>query len=86
MLLVWIKVREELGRIVIEPIRRKEYKVENRFVYLTNLHQPIEPGALIGKEVWEWRGVFCRIQVISFGWNSPPNRLDRSALALSRAV
>lgn len=49
-----VEVREESGRIVIEPIRRKEYKLDELLGGITdiNLHKPIETGAPIGKKVW----------------------------------
>ncbi|MBI5659029.1 MAG: AbrB/MazE/SpoVT family DNA-binding domain-containing protein [Nitrosomonadales bacterium] len=49
-----VEVREEQGRIVIEPIRRKEYKLDELLGGITgkNLHQPIDTGAPVGKEIW----------------------------------
>lgn len=49
-----VDVREEQGRIVIEPVRRKTYKLGELLGGITakNLHQPIDTGAPVGKEVW----------------------------------
>jgi antitoxin MazE len=49
-----VEVREEQGRIVIEPVRRKEYKLGELLGGITgkNLHKPIDTGAPVGKEVW----------------------------------
>jgi len=49
-----VEVREEQGRIVIEPVRRKEYKLDELLGGITdkNLHPPIDTGAPVGKEVW----------------------------------
>jgi len=48
-----VYVREEQGRIVIEPVRRKAYKLDELLGGITgsNLHQPIDTGAPVGKEV-----------------------------------
>ena len=49
-----VEVREEQGRIVIEPVRRKEYSLDKLLggITGTNLHKPIDTGAPVGKEVW----------------------------------
>ena len=49
-----VDVREEHGRIVIEPVRRKVYKLGELLGGITgkNLHQPVAMGAPVGKEVW----------------------------------
>jgi antitoxin MazE len=49
-----VEVREEHGRIVIEPVRRKEYKLDKLLGEITakNQHKPIDTGAPVGKEVW----------------------------------
>ena len=49
-----VEVREEQGRIVIEPVRRKQYKLDELLGGITdkNLHESIDTGALVGKEVW----------------------------------
>lgn len=48
------EVREEQGRIVIEPIRRKEYKLDELLGGISgkNLHKPIDTGTPMGREVW----------------------------------
>ncbi len=49
-----VEVREEQGRIVIEPVRRKEYKLDELLGGITakNRHEPVDTGAPVGKEVW----------------------------------
>jgi antitoxin MazE len=49
-----VDVREDLGRIVIEPVRRKKYKLADLLGGITgkNQHKPIDTGAPVGKEVW----------------------------------
>lgn len=49
-----VEVREEQGRIVIEPIRHKQYKLDELLSGITskNRHEPIDSGVPVGKEVW----------------------------------
>ncbi|MGA8147497.1 MAG: AbrB/MazE/SpoVT family DNA-binding domain-containing protein [Gallionellaceae bacterium] len=49
-----VNVREEQGRIVIEPVRRKTYKLDELLGGITtkNQHKPVDTGAPVGKEVW----------------------------------
>lgn len=49
-----VDVREELGRIVIEPIHHKGYKLDELLGGITgrNLHRSINTGTRVGKEVW----------------------------------
>lgn len=49
-----VEVREEQGRIVIEPVRRKIYKLDELLGGITgkNLHKPVDTGVLAGKEIW----------------------------------
>jgi antitoxin MazE len=49
-----VEVHEEQGRIVIEPIRNKEYKLEELLggISDTNRHQTIDTGSRVGKEIW----------------------------------
>ncbi len=49
-----VDIREEAGRIVIEPVREKKYKLEDllRGITKDNIHQEIDFGAPQGKEVW----------------------------------
>jgi antitoxin MazE len=49
-----VEVHEEQGRIVIEPIRSKEYKLEELLggISDTNRHQTIDTGSRVGKEIW----------------------------------
>jgi antitoxin MazE len=49
-----VEVREEQGRIVIEPVRRKTYKLDELLGGITakNQHKIVDTGEPIGKEVW----------------------------------
>ena len=49
-----VEVREEQGRIVIEPVRRKEYKLDELLGGITakNQHKPVDTGVPACKEVW----------------------------------
>jgi antitoxin MazE len=49
-----VEVREEQGRIVIEPIRQKSYKLEDLLggISAKNLHAAVDTGEPTGKEVW----------------------------------
>lgn len=49
-----VDVREEQGRIVIEPVRRKSFKLDELIGGITsgNLHKPVDTGAPVGKEIW----------------------------------
>ena len=47
-----VDVREEAGRIVIEPVRQKTYDLRKLLKGITpkNQHQPVDFGAPMGKE------------------------------------
>jgi len=49
-----VEVREEKGRIVIEPVRQKTYVLGDLLKGITpkNLHAPADFGSPEGKEVW----------------------------------
>jgi antitoxin MazE len=49
-----VDVREESGRIVIEPVRRKEYDLAELVKGITrgNLHEEVDFGSPVGKEAW----------------------------------
>ena len=49
-----VEVREERGRIVIEPKRRKVYDLADLVVRINvkNQHEPVATGAPVGREVW----------------------------------
>ncbi len=49
-----VDVREEAGRIVIEPVRRKVYDLDELVKGITskNEHAPVDFGLPSGKEVW----------------------------------
>jgi antitoxin MazE len=49
-----VDVREESGRIVIEPVPRKEYDLSELLKRITpeNLHEEVDFGRPVGKEAW----------------------------------
>lgn len=49
-----VEVREEAGRIVIEPVRKKTYQLDKLLKGITskNQHDAIDFGPAVGKEVW----------------------------------
>ena len=49
-----VDVREEAGRIVIEPVRQKTYDLDDLLKGITpkNLHEAVDFGPPEGKEVW----------------------------------
>ena len=49
-----VDVREESGRIVIEPVRRKEYGLAELLKGITreNLHEEADFGMPVGREAW----------------------------------
>ena len=49
-----VDVREESGRIVIEPVRRKEYDLTELVKGITggNRHEEADFGGRAGKEAW----------------------------------
>ncbi len=49
-----VDVREEAGRIVIEPFRQKTYKLDDllKDINAKNLHEAVESGSPQGKEAW----------------------------------
>jgi antitoxin MazE len=49
-----VELREEAGRIVIEPVRQKSYDLDDLLKGITakNLHDAIDFGSPQGKEVW----------------------------------
>jgi len=49
-----VEVREEAGRIVIEPVRQKTYDLHELLKAITpkNQHDPVDFGLPMGKEVW----------------------------------
>jgi antitoxin MazE len=49
-----VDVREEAGRIVIEPVRRKAYKLDDLLKEITskNQHRAVDFGPAVGNEVW----------------------------------
>jgi antitoxin MazE len=49
-----VDVREEAGRIVIEPLREKTFDLEELVSRITpkNRHAAIDSGPAVGNEVW----------------------------------
>jgi antitoxin MazE len=49
-----VDVREEAGRIVIEPVRQKTYDLETllKGITPTNQHEAVDFGPAMGKEAW----------------------------------
>jgi antitoxin MazE len=49
-----VEVREDAGRIVIEPVRQKTYDLEKllRGITRRNQHAAIDFGEAVGKEAW----------------------------------
>jgi len=49
-----VEVREEAGRIVIEPVRQESYNLDDLLKGITakNRHQAVAFGPPRGKEVW----------------------------------
>jgi len=49
-----VDMREEDGKVVIEPVRSVEYRLAELVGGITqeNLHKPVEFGPPAGKEVW----------------------------------
>ena len=49
-----VDVREEEGRIVIEPLRPTSYDLARLVAGITdeNRHEPVETGAPVGREIW----------------------------------
>jgi antitoxin MazE len=49
-----VVVRSEGGRIVIEPVQRKVFAIGElvRAIRAEDLHDPIETGSPVGREVW----------------------------------
>ena len=49
-----VDVREEAGRIVIEPVRQKTYDLAAllRGITAKNQHEAVDFGPAMGKEVW----------------------------------
>lgn len=49
-----VDVREEDGRIIIEPVHKKSYELDAliKGIRTTNLHGPVDSGEPMGKEIW----------------------------------
>lgn len=49
-----VEIRQEAGRIIIEPVRKLRFELDNLLAEIRpdNLHDPIDTGAPVGREVW----------------------------------
>ena len=49
-----VEIHEEAGKIVIEPVREKSYKLDDLLKGIThdNIHEELDFGRPEGKEVW----------------------------------
>lgn len=49
-----VDMREESGRIIIEPIRAPEFDLESLIAGITdqNLYEEVDFGAPVGREIW----------------------------------
>ena len=49
-----VEVRQDRGRIVIEPLHRQVYSIADlvRGIRRDNLHEAVETGPAVGREVW----------------------------------
>ena len=67
-----VEIRQESGRIVITPLRRKEYDLAQLLKGITrgNLHGEATFGEPVGKEALYWRAPTCLMLVTSFGYYS----------------
>ena len=49
-----VEIREERGRIIIEPLRNKQYNLGELLKQIRpdNLHEPMDTGKPVGREIW----------------------------------
>ena len=49
-----VDVREDNGKVVIEPVRAPAYDLDALLAQVTpeNLHDPVDWGAAVGREAW----------------------------------
>jgi len=49
-----VEIRDEKGRIVIEPVRQEKYVLDDllKGINAKNLHEAVDFGPPEGKEVW----------------------------------
>jgi antitoxin MazE len=49
-----VEVKEEQGRVIIAPVRRKNFKLDDLLCCISpeNQHAIVDSGAPMGKEVW----------------------------------
>lgn len=49
-----VEVREEKGRVVIEPVPEPAYSLEKMLSQITpdTMHEPVDFGKPVGKEIW----------------------------------
>jgi len=49
-----VEVRQDRGRIIIEPVRTMHFELTDLLDQIrpSNLHDPVETGPPVGREVW----------------------------------
>jgi antitoxin MazE len=49
-----VEIRQEAGRIIIEPVRKLRFELDDLLAGIRpdNLHDPIDTGLPVGREVW----------------------------------
>jgi len=49
-----VEVRQDRGRIIIEPVRTMHFELEDLLdgIRADNLHDPVDTGPPVGREVW----------------------------------
>jgi antitoxin MazE len=49
-----VEIRQEAGRIIIEPVRKLRFELDDLLAGIRpdNLHDPIDTGPPVGREVW----------------------------------
>ncbi len=49
-----VDVREDDGRVVIEPVAKPRYDLQELLAQITpeNLHDPVDWGPPVGREIW----------------------------------
>lgn len=49
-----VEIRQQGGRIIIEPVRKLRFELDDLLAEIRpdNLHDPIDTGPPVGREVW----------------------------------
>ena len=49
-----VDIRQERGRIIIEPLRNIRFELDDLLAQITpeNCHDPVETGPAVGREIW----------------------------------